>query len=63
MRIRERVLAPICWHDIAQLATGYRCKYVDNTEFQEACRPAYEAVYDKLGLRAREIVDRIRATK
>ncbi len=35
----------------------------DRGQFEEACRPAYEAIFKRFGLRAREIVDRIRNTQ
>jgi tripartite ATP-independent transporter DctP family solute receptor len=44
-------------------ATGMLFTYPDRQAFEEASLPAYEAVYDKLGPRAREIVQRIQETR
>jgi tripartite ATP-independent transporter DctP family solute receptor len=44
-------------------AAGMQFTYPDKGAFEEACRPAYEAIYDRLGPRAREIVRRIRRTQ
>ena len=44
-------------------AAGVQFTRPDQKEFEEACRPAYETIYQKFGPRAREIVDKIRNTR
>jgi TRAP-type C4-dicarboxylate transport system substrate-binding protein len=47
-----------------QLKTvGMEFTYPDKAAFEAACAPAYEMVYDRLGPRARSIVERIRETR
>ncbi len=43
-------------------AAGMEFTWPDRQEFEEACRPAYEVIYEKFGPRAREIVEKIRDT-
>ncbi len=42
---------------------GMEFSYPDEEAFRQACLPAYEIIYEKLGPRAQDIVERIRATK
>ncbi len=42
---------------------GMEFTYPDQAAFEQACVPAYETIYAKLGPRAREIVARIRGTE
>ncbi len=42
---------------------GMEFTYPDRVEFETACQSAYKAIYDKLGPRAPEIVQRIRNTR
>jgi len=42
---------------------GVEFTWPDRGRFEETCRPAYEAIFRRLGSRAREIVDRIRSTQ
>ena len=44
-------------------AAGMQFTYPDQEAFRQACLPAYEMIYAKLGSRAREIVEEIRETK
>ncbi|MEN6425212.1 MAG: TRAP transporter large permease subunit [Phycisphaerales bacterium] len=41
---------------------GMQFTWPDKRQFEEACRSAYDEVFKRFGLRAREIVDRIRNT-
>jgi len=42
---------------------GMEFTYPDRAAFEAACKPAYEAVFKRLGPQAREIVNRIRETR
>jgi len=42
---------------------GMQFSYPDQNAFRDACLPAYDEIYKKLGLRAKNIVERIRATQ
>ncbi len=42
---------------------GMQFTYPDRAQFEKACQPAYEKMVDKLGPEARDIVEKIRATK
>lgn len=42
---------------------GMEFTYPDLGAFEKACSPAYEVIYEKLGNRARKIVNRIRSTQ
>lgn len=44
-------------------AEGMQFTYPDPDEFEKECRQAYEKIYEKLGPRAEDIVNRIRETK
>jgi len=44
-------------------AVGMEFTYPDRAAFEAACAPAYEMIFDKLGPRARDIVERIRQTR
>ncbi|MBN1481627.1 TRAP transporter substrate-binding protein [candidate division KSB1 bacterium] len=43
--------------------TGMEFTYPDQELFRKACLPAYEAIYEKLGPKAKKIVEKIRATR
>ncbi len=42
---------------------GMEFSYPDKDAFRHECRAAYDAIYEKLGARAKHIVERIRATE
>jgi len=42
---------------------GMEFTYPDRAQFEKACQPAFEKMYEKLGPGARDIVEKIRATK
>ena len=42
---------------------GMKFTYPDRAAFEAACKPAYEAIFRRLGPQAREIVNRIRETR
>jgi TRAP-type C4-dicarboxylate transport system substrate-binding protein len=44
-------------------AAGMAFTYPDRAAFEAACAPAYEAIFNRLGPRARDIVRRIRETR